>query len=220
MIEKFTLRSGSDTAATFENLYNFLTENAVPEYFDSVEKSSDNKSIYCKISGKTFITFAEQMVNSTYPKYGCIYLSDNTFYRIKIASDGAGYVYKAYKCKNGFFLSFYRDYSYNYYFLEPLLAFTKDNLGNTVVIFSDNVESISSENTIKAVSPNSAAAKSYAVNTAVSSLTSLCPIVVSDEEAYTPNAFVLPYAQNRSQNIFEVDGVKYFSNGQWCIRDE
>lgn len=220
MIEKFTLRSGNDTAATFENLYNFLTENAVPEYFDSVEKSSDNRSIYCKISGKTFITFVTQIHGSAYPKYGLIYLSDDTTYQIEIVSNGIGCAYKAYKCKNGFFLSFYRDYSYNYYFLEPLLAFTKDNLGNTVVIFSDNVESISSGNTIKAVSPNSAAAKSYAVNTAVSSLTSLCPIVVSDEEAYTPNAFVLPYAQNRSQNIFEVDGVKYFSNGQWCIRDE
>lgn len=213
MIEKFNLLSGDSRSESFENLFDFLTEHTVPEYFDSVTKSTDGNSIYCETGGKTFINFQ--------------IAGDNTYCYIKYADNknenlgftmSSMYFDKAYKCKNGIFLSMYQKTNSNHF--TPFFALTKDNKGNTVAIITGYFNSY--RDYVAALNLNSTSThNAVAVNsTKTSCLTSLCPLVVSDDEAYTPNAFVLPYAQSRSLNIFEADGVKYLSNGIWCIKDE
>lgn len=214
MIEKFNLLlSGNLRSETFENLFDFLTEHTVPEYFDSVTKSTDGNSIYCETGERTFIQFNIAGDNT----YCYINYADNVIKSVVPYYSGM-YFDKAYKCKNGIFLSMYHKTTSNHY--APFFALTKDNKGNTVAIITGNFNSY--KDNVTALNPNSTSTdNAVAVNsTKTSCLTSLCPLVVSDDEAYTPNAFVLPYAQSRSQNIFEADGVKYLSNGIWCIRDE
>lgn len=51
-------------------------------------------------------------------------------------------------------------------------------------------------------------------------ITGLCPMAVGDTENYTPDVFVMVYAQNRSEGILTIDDITYWSNGLWCIKDE
>ncbi len=215
MIEKFNLLDGDSRTESFENLFDFLTEHAVPEYFDSVTKSDDGGKIYCKIGEKTFITF--DIVSNNSNTYCYIKYADGNTKGVS-TSPGSTYYDKAYKCRNGIFLSMYYKASPTHY--APFFALTKDNKNNTVAIISGDFNHY--KDNVTALNPNSTSTdNAIIVNyTKTSCLTSLCPLVVSDDEAYTPNAFILPYAQSRSQNIFEADGVKYLSNGIWCIRDE
>lgn len=51
-IERINLYDSTSTANTNDNLYNYLLENAVPEYFDSVTKDENNAYLFGYTYGK------------------------------------------------------------------------------------------------------------------------------------------------------------------------
>lgn len=216
-IERINLYDDTSVDSTFDNLYNFLLENAVPEYFGSVTRSENDSCIVCTVNGNTFLEFPK---GSAYIK---IKLANNIVREYSVTAS-YGYVYKL---NHGIFLGSYISSHARYF--KPLFSICKDNEKNTTVVFDSNKFCDNSSGDYHVVSMNANSTNIYSsyVEILKSSLsenitgkTVLCPIAVGDTQNYTPNAFYMPYAQNRSEGILSIDGVKYYSNGIWCIKDE
>lgn len=216
-IERINLYDSTSTANTNDNLYNYLLENAVPEYFDSVTKDENNAYIVCTVNGNPFLKLP---ISSGRIQ---LVLGNNDIFEGSTVDNAYGY---AYKLTHGILLGAYSN-SYAAYY-RSVFTICKDDENNTVVILdkqnfifstspSKNIMAFNSSTTNKnypAIYLNSLDLSNIAGKTA------LCPIVVGDTANYTPNAFYMPYAQNRSEGILCIDGEKYYSNGIWCIKDE
>lgn len=217
-IVRTNLYDSTSTENTNNNLYNYLLENAVPEYFDSVTKSEDNTYIICTVNGNPFLKLP---ISSG--RIGIV-LGNNLIFEGMNSGGMYGY---AFKMKHGIFIGGYGS-SYRKYF-APLLSICKDDENNTVVILDGNhfITSTSSDYITRSFNA-STTSSDYPYTTVrygntssnIAGKTVLCPIMVGDTANYTPNAFYMPYAQNRSEGILSIDGVKYYSNGIWCIKDE
>ena len=217
-IERTNLYDDTSVDNTFDNLYNYLLENAVPEYFDSVAKSEDDDYIICTVNGREFVKFPKSL------GYIYITLANNT---VLEKGDRSGSYGRAVKLKNGIFLGAYHS-SYAKYF-RPLFAICKDNENNTTLVFDGNkfCDNSSGDYHVASINANTITKDCPYVEILKNSLsenitgkTVLCPIVVGDTANYTPNVFYMPYAQNRSEGVLCIDGVKYYSNGIWCVKDE
>lgn len=216
-IERINLYDDTSVGSTFDNLYNFLLENAVPEYFDSVKKAADDSCIICTVNGNTFLELPK---GSTYAK---IKLANNMVREYSISAN-YGYVYKL---NHGIFLGSYVT-SYVRY-LRPLFSICKDNENNTTLVFDSNKFCDNSNGDYHVMSMNANITNinypyvetlKNGLSENITGKTVLCPIMVGDTANYTPNAFYMPYAQNRSEGVLCIDGEKYYSNGIWCIKDE
>lgn len=217
-IERTNLYDDSSIDNTFDNLYNYLLENAVPEYFDSVTKDEDNSYIVCTVNGREFVKFPKVL--------GYIYITLANNMTLE-KGDRSGSYGRAIKLKHGIFLGTYHS-SYNKYY-RPLFTICKDNDNNTTLVFDNTKFSDIPSNDYRVMSLNANVADTYYpyveiiksfLSDNITGKTALCPFVVGDTENYTPNVFYMPYAQNRSEGILHIDGVNYYSNGIWCVKDE
>ena len=220
-IEKTNLYNSTSTLSTLYNLYNYLLENAVPEYFDSVVKASDDSYITCTVNGKEFVKFKED-INPI-----IITLANDLTYSLQCASNGKyGY---AIKTKHAISIGTY--YLSSRAYATPIFTICKDNDGNTTLIF-DNLNfcdlATSSDYQINAINTNTTITMYPTIRLGrnankannITGKTVLCPIIIGDTENYTPNVFLMPYAQNRSEGKLHIDGAEYYSNGIWCVKDE
>lgn len=206
-IEKTALYSDFDT------FYEWLNENALGVYFDTVQK--DSYKIYCKCGEKNFITFTDELADSS---FGIIIetLSGSELKVYSYSLKDTGYAY-GWKTNSGLALAFETG---NAKFTAPCFFITKDNLGNTAVIRERDFFAYSSYN-VAAETQKSFSLDNYLeIIPRESSMTSLCPIVISEAEgSFTPNVFCTPYTQYSGEAILEINGTKYLSNGVFVMKD-
>lgn len=207
-VEKTYLYSSSSITG-MQKLYDFLQANAVPEYFDSVQKESSG--VKCYIGSHDFFFFGLAQGADKGIK-----IKQNNGSVLTLQTSGYMYMNYGYKCANGLSFSIIDGSTAN----KQSITFTKDDSGNTVVITTSNLK-ISSSNTLYVInaSTGNTISKTFACADNCG-CTSLAPLVVGDTPNYTPNAFLIPFAQNISECILHIDGIKYLSNGLWCIKDE
>lgn len=217
-IERTHIIYSTLAAEAATNLAEYLNTNAVPKYFDKVELNTDAVSCYVGevelLKIKMFLNQSGSGVTVTTENGETITLTGT--------STNAQFQY-AYKCNNG--ISFAQELA-----SDIVLTITKDNEGNTTIIF---VSSSSGSYLNMAKNSTSGYNKLYVVNKKSQSifykffyclnrgeqLTVFCPLPVGDTAAYTPDAFLMPYTQFTSHGVIDVDGCKYLSNGLWCVKD-
>lgn len=222
-ITKTILKVAGSLSGCATKLYNFLNENAVPEYFDSIEISGTVVS--CKKGDNTILQFSYPSSYNTIKFVGAM---TTTF---KCTSDEV--IGVAYKCKNGIMFDYYSSSASTYN--SPIII-TKDNAGNTVlgIISKDaagtNIQCTkNSANVLFVLNENSdllALNQVYFNDNAKSRAnyqTAIVPLPVcgsSKGNFYTPNAFLMPFTQVVETGKIDINGTKYLTNGLWCIKDE
>lgn len=106
---------------------------------------------------------------------------------------------------------------------EAVLIITKDNEGETVVICSGGLR-YDSTSTIYVCSPQTGTLIGRKLSCSASTnygTTSICQLPVCDTVGnYTPYVYLLAYSQTSQPGILEINGIKYYSNGMYCLRIE
>lgn len=224
-ITKTNLITAGDLNACANNLYNYLNGNAVPDYFDSVTISETTVS--CIKGGKTILTFSYPGSYMSLKFTGLNSFDHRTVSAVECIST-------AYKCNNGFLLdgSNSSGTSNNC----PIML-TKDNGGNVTIGMLEWLNGSSSQITCKKNATNLL----YVLNEKTdfqtynqvyffddakcrqNYQTALVPLPVCGSAGgnyYTPNAFLMPFTQVAEIGKIDINGVKYLTNGLWCIKDE
>lgn len=212
-IEKtYIYDENSDTALA--KISEFLTTTAVPNYFSKVE--NENGIVSCYADNDLLMMTIEYPMNT---KGLTIYTKNGTSININTGSSSCQKFSYGYTLKNGLSLQVTT--------FPFALAITKDEEENTVIIAENRLTpSISASIVIPIyiINLNSDEIEHLKVIRYSSSnfeKTVLVPFVVLGSKGnYTPNAFLQLFNHNNEQGTLEIDGVKYFSNGLWCIKDE
>ena len=217
--------NADDLGTIANNLYNYLNENAVPDYFDSVTISGTTVS--CIKGGKTILTFSYPGSYMNLKFTGLKEFNHRTVASFEFIST-------AYKCNNGFLLdgSTSSGTSYNC----PIVL-TKDNAGNVTIGTLEIKKGASGEIQCKKNATNllyvlnektdfQTYNQVYFVDDAncrQNYQTAIVPLPVCSSaggNCYTPNAFLMPFTQVAETGKIDINGVKYLTNGLWCIKDE
>lgn len=201
---------------TMRNLYNWLLENAVGKYFDRVvfDDTLTYSPVDCYIGDAPFISFRGKNPSWTYNMFSlAVATSAGTV--IESDSKEGELLQYVHACENGFFLT---TSSY-----EMAVCVTRDNNGKPCIFwqggFAPPTESEPVELWTMGVNTGAAVGRSFCKPVA-SDLTCLTPIPLCDcGGAYAPNAFLMPFAQYREPGVLDINGIKYLSNGLWCIKD-
>lgn len=206
-----------NTETALAKLSEYLTKTAVPKYFSKVENTDGVVSCY---TADDFL-----MMTISYPLSSAgvtIHTRNGTSINIKTGSSTYTKFSNAYECING--ISFQISSSSN---LSPAFSITKDYAGNTVIVSTSNFRILlSSDGTTSTyiINENSGAInpiKTVRYDAYDFVKTVLAPLVVAGNNGdYTPNAFLQLFGHNTEHGTLDINGVKYFSNGLWCIRDE
>ena len=213
-IEKTTVK-GDTFSETVTNIYNYLLANAVPKYFDSVRLTSN--IVECFIGNNLFLTLSCTNTNRGDIKY---YNGSLSYY---LSTTESTYFYNyAWKCEGGISFSLSNDPN------TPVLTIAKDNAENTVVIFpkSGNLTLSKKTGTRDEMYAISYAAADLSalppvqrgIFFAESAITSFVPFVVNGCSTYTKNVFIMPTYQYLNAGVLDIGGVKYLSNGLWCVK--
>lgn len=200
-----------------ENILGVLEEHAVPKYFDSVEIVADTTKdvdyISC-VKNDIEILKIYDSLNS----YGFTVTTASDSYELKQyynTNTGALWV-----CENGISFAIYGGALDRFTFTIAL-----DENGNTAFLFSEgfsqptgggaDIACLSTD-----VDYNLAyCKKGMPQATSHGYLTALCPIPVYQTEHYLQNVYLMPFCSNVGSEIIDIDGVKYISNGLWCVKD-
>lgn len=199
--------------SSMDSLCNWLMANALGTYFDEVEKQSGR--INCKYGGETFIAFTDTLYSSN---YGIEITTPNGLDTTLYDSDlkNTGYAY-GWKTNSGLALAFQKD---NGHCTTPCFFITKDNHGETAVVYDRNLSFSSVYNVVAETQKCNSLGKYIQINTAKSSMTSLCPdVVLAATDSFTPNVFLTPYTQYSGEAILEINGAEYLSNGAFVLKD-
>lgn len=212
----------SDAAAAAVKLHEYLSANAVPDYFDSVTLDAETNTVTCHVGALEFLKIKHNIYNA-----GAISIQTASGSTLACKASGSDYnppvaFYYAFKCAGG--ISFAIKASANVCF-----TITKDSKGRPAVIcyvmngthneLTGPVASSSYK--LYAISPETQEIiyKLTGAADTNTQLTTFCPLPVGDTAAYTPDAFFMPYTQTTAHGVIDVDGCKYLSNGLWCVRD-
>lgn len=221
-IERTYLYS-SDMAENMQNLYDYLLENAVPEYFDSVTISENKFTISCYIGEKVFLKFESGANWSDYRM--TVTALNSVTSTIGYGSTGSysstpGKVTYAYKCGNSIsfcFTSSSGDILNN----EIKITITRDNAGNTALVWLNDKSIV--QNAANTIYTSDMSSKILSVSMNVNSngqlLTAKVPFFVGSSGNYTSDVFLMPYTEYSAKGIIEMDGVHYVSNGLWCCKE-
>ncbi|MDE6664873.1 MAG: hypothetical protein K2K14_01605 [Ruminococcus sp.] len=209
-----------NTETALAKLSEYLTKTAVPKYFSKIESSDGVISCY------TDNDFLMMTIEYPFNSAGItIYTRNGMSVNIRTGSSSYLRFYCAYECVNG--ISFETTHTGSASKPQPSLTITKDESGNTVVISENKLYSSSSSITalpIYIINENSdeiSPLRTVRCNAVAFSKTVLAPLVVNGSSGnYTPNVFLQLFDHNNEQGTLDIDGVKYFSNGLWCIKDE
>lgn len=215
MAIKKTYIDNENTETALVRLSEYLTKTAVPKYFSKVENTDGVVSCY---TADDFL-----MMTVIYPLSTAgvtIHTRNGTSVNIKTGISSYTKFSNAYECING--ISFQISSSSN---LSPTFSITKDDDGNTVIVTTSNLR-IPSDATLSVYILNENSGEVSPIKTTSYdsynfTKTVLAPLVVAGNNGnYTPNAFFQLFGHNTEQGTLDINGVKYFSNGLWCIRDE
>lgn len=211
-------------AANKTELYEYLLENAVPKYFDSVSISEDKATITCFVDD-TKVLELKAGLNSQNSNY--VYNKSGTSVLIKTDTSGVSSFSYVYDLGNA--LAFQNNNN-----SSILFVITKDNNEKTVFLWTHfltiNKRSTPLPGTSTSVSDtyvytlsveNGAAQIKPFVCVGGDSMTCLVPVPVSDQiGVYLPSVYWLPFCENVGDGVLEINGAKYLSNGIFCIKDE
>lgn len=228
-ITKTNIYSSTAAATNATNLYNYLLENAVPEYFDSVEISEEGTTISCYVGELEFLRLSLPLNATSDSSFIVNTLSGESY--STMTPNAESYVQYVYKCKNG--LSFKIRGMDNF-----TISIVKDNNGKTTIIFpvscyssgyklnlytdysTKNVNNPTNRIFVVSVDSDEISYISGVMKTG-NNLTGIVPLPVTDNsDKYTPNAYLIAYSQTATEGALNINGVNYLSNGQWCIKDE
>lgn len=209
------------------DIYQYFVDDCVPEYFDEIVL--EDTVIKCI---KNNIEVFALTISNTTQNYNGILKINNGITEQTCNIQPFNY---AYKCKNG--ISFSGSFSGRHF-----LTICKDNDKETTFVFSNTSQATSQPISISTPTPTSSptlpmtpvGTKVICVNDKSPSMTFnapffadtqeiksvLCPLLVSRTENYTTDVSLLIYTQDVNQNIVDIDGVKYLSNGLWVVKDE
>lgn len=217
MIKAITL--GSDYTTSAAGLYDLLTSIAVPDYFTSVV--NDSGTIKCYVDNVLLLairsTVSPLQITIT-TKWGFI----RTF---NCASNR--YLQFAYTCKHGITLCCDNG-------LAPFLTICKDTNNNTTLVYTETntIAAVGSSNSVFSVNANSTTPNlANAYQTVITPgrgdfvKTVLAPILVNGNDGdYTDDVRLIVTAQfimtGNYLRTWVIDGVDYFSNGLWVVKDE
>ena len=216
----------TDRITSINKLYNYLKENAVPDYFDSVELNevypNFDYKVLCKKGNRTILTF---FANGNYSKYYVISdLSPTYSFSTGSKTNNIDHVYK---CNNGFL--FIMTDSSNASGDKGSISITKDNDGKLTLIVADSL--MVKQNTTSKIYVINEHTDVAAYNTvyydcSTSEMsnyqTVIAPFPVcgsSGGNFYTPNAYIMPFSQISQTGKIDINGSKYITNGLWCIKD-
>lgn len=217
----------SSNNAYQNDIYQYFVDNCVPEYFDEIVLEGN----YIKCIKNDIEVFT--LVNPNITSYYSITLKINN--GVTDQSCSTPVLQYAYKCKNG--ISFSESFNGRHF-----LTLCKDNNNETTFVFCNNSQSSSHPISIGVPMPISSPSlhmtpygiKVICINVKSPSITFnalffantqeiksvLCPLLVSRTENYTTDVSLLVYTQDVNQNVIDIDGVKYLSNGLWVVKDE
>ncbi len=206
-----------NTETALEKLSEYLKKTAVSKYFSKVEINEDVISCY---TDNDFL-----MMTIGYPLSTAgvtVYTRNGTFLNIKTGSSSYTKFSNAYECINGISFQINQTTTSNHPFAFTI---TKDETENTTIVLTNNLR-ISSESTVSTyiINENSGAInpiKTVPYDAHDFVKTVLAPFVVAgDNGNYTPDVFLQLFGHNTEQGTLDINDVKYFSNGLWCIKDE
>lgn len=217
-IEKtYIYDENSDTALA--KISEFLT-TAVPNYFSKVE--NENGIVSCYADNDLLMMTIEYPMNT---KGLTIYTKNGTSVNINTGNNSYPKIGYGYTLKNGISLQIVASSAGAIF--PFALAITKDEEENTVIIAENRLVPSISANTVIPIyiinlnSDEIEYLKMIRYSSSNFKKTVLVPFVVLGSKGnYTPNAFLQLFNHNNEQGTLEIDGVKYFSNGLWCIKDE
>ncbi len=220
MAIKRTHLDDGNTDTSFIKLSEYLKKTAVPKYFSKVESSDGVISCY------TDNDFLMMTVEYSLSSAGVtIYTRNGMSVNIRTGSSSYLRFYCAYECGSG--ISFETTHTNGASKPQPSLTITKDESGNTVIISEDKLHSSSSSSTVLPIyiinenSDEISPLRTVRYNAVAFSKTVLAPLVVNGSSGnYTPNVFLQLFDHNNEQGTLDIGGVKYFSNGLWCVKDE
>ncbi|MDE5620902.1 MAG: hypothetical protein K2I80_10405 [Ruminococcus sp.] len=217
-IERTYIDDENTETALFK-LSEYLIKTAVSKYFTKVENKDG--VISCYTADDFLMMTIEYPLNSAGVT---VHTRNGTSFNIKTGISSFPHLSYGYRCNNDIsFKIVSSSGSTNYPFA---LAVTKDESGNTVIIAEDNLRP----------SPSASSTPVYIINENSDAInpmravrydmpdfvkTVLAPLVVAGSSGnYTPDVFLQLFGHNTEQGTLDIDGVKYFSNGLWCIKDE
>ncbi len=209
------------------NLYKFLNQYAVPDYFSRVEYD-DDLSITCyNTLGST--EYSTMIINkSSGSIFVTIYYNNSNGYGRSSSKHGsssdsskAKYFVAGYVTDNGIAIS--ASNGNNTDEGTMVVMITKDNRGNTAIITESSTFGYMSSGTAYIAAGNgyehAQVCQCKAVTVPSIAVTTLSPILMPDYKGgYTPNVYVMPFAENRSVGILEFNGKRYLSNGIICMK--
>ncbi|MDE5772309.1 MAG: hypothetical protein K2I06_11915 [Ruminococcus sp.] len=221
MAVKRTYIDNENAETALARLSEYLTETAVPKYFSKVESSGGVISCY---TDNDFL-----MMTIEYPLNNAgvtIHTKNVTSVNLKTGLVNYPRFFDAYECVNGILLRV----TYNATSGSnppPSLTITKDESGNTVIVAENNLRASSSSSSatlVYIINENSdeiSPMKTVRYDTPDFVKTVLAPFVVNGSGGnYTPNVFLQLFSHNTEQGTLDIDGIRYFSNGLWCVKDE
>ena len=224
-ITKTNLITAEDLNACANNLYNYLNETAVPDYFDSVTISGTTVSSIK--GGKTILQFSCPGDRIAFKFTGAAEFNCSTRYRFEV-------IKSAYRGSNG--CMFDGASSDNPTFNAPIML-TKDNEGNVTI----GILAIPNGSAVQIQCKKNTTNLLYVLNEKTdfktynqvyffdnancrqNYQTAIVPLPVCGSaggNCYTPNAFLMPFTQVAEIGKIDINGVKYLTNGLWCIKDE
>lgn len=214
MAIKKTYIDDSDTETALVKLSEYLTNTAVPKYFSKVENADGLISCY---TNDDFLMMTIEYPLS--PTGVTIHTRNNTSFSTKLNSTTKVFA-NAYQCVNG--ISLQISNTANQLFG---LTITKDEAENTAIVLINSLyPAFSNQISTYIINENSDVFNPIKTATYDSdnfAKTVLAPLVVLGSDGnYTPNVFLQLFAHNTEQGILDIEGVKYLSNGLWCVKDK
>lgn len=216
MIQSITL--GSSYATSAQGLYDFLTSNAVPKYFDNVV--NDNGTITCYVGNIAFL-----IIQSTASPLKITVTTKWGFTRQFTLN--SRYFMTAYLCSKGITLAVDNNYA-------PAFTICKDVSGNTTLVYCEalNIASVGNTSNVWSINVNTTSPvlqNAYQTVTVAGRgdfiKTVLAPILVNGNDGdYIDDVRLIITAQftmtGNYLRTWVIDGVDYFSNGLWVVKDE
>lgn len=212
---------GSSQSDSISKLYEVLKENGIDNYFNEDEGDEFaivSASLTFKKKTRDFLKI--EVLNGYYYAY---LFGQNNY--ISCASDGTSVdrITNVYISDYGIAIEFSHSKTTDRPNGEAVLIITKDNEDETVVICSEGLK-YNSTSTIYVYSPQTGTLIGRKLSCSASTnygTTSICQLPVCDTVGnYTPYVYLLAYSQTSQPGILEVNGIKYYSNGMYCLRIE
>ena len=209
----------SNAATSCANVCAWLQENAVPEYFDSVELSEDGSSVVCTIDNVEILKYTPNSNTAAF----VITTRNGSRRTIQAQQANQAFIYNAYKCTHG--IAFTPNVQ-SYCDLFSLIV-TKNNNGETTVVSTayfayssinnlvlQNISAVS----LSCVAPLRTISFSQYEFNITSRLQFTCSGALGNP-TYTPKAYCMPHYQNNACGEVLINGTPHLSNGYWCIED-